>query len=61
MNFFLVFFSFLLVKPKYSSKNIILLSNQKEFEKGENKTKIMELIERIKEKKWRDYIEMEEY
>jgi len=26
-----------------------------------HKTKIMELIERIKEKKWRDYIEMEEY
>ena len=65
MHFFLVFYCFLLVKPKYSPRNIILLSKQKEFEKGVNETMIAEFVARIKQKKWREFSllekEIEEY
>ena len=55
MHFFLVFYCFLLVKPKYSTRNILLLSKQKEFEKGVNETMIAEFVARIKQKKWREF------
>ena len=65
MHFFLVFYCFLLGKHHYAPRNILLLSKQKEFEKGVNETMIAEFVARIKQKKWREFSllekEIEEY